>query len=97
MNPKVHIFAHNRTHQPLSSRSVIRRKKQRLVFHRKYKQNYSIKSIMKKAYVRPQFTCLSIEVEKILSGSDQSLEIINEGGTGPDMTSGFVASDWDED
>lgn len=52
---------------------------------------------MKKEYIRPQFSCLSLEVENVLSGSDgDNLMIQNEAGTGEDKVQGYNDSDWDE-
>lgn len=53
---------------------------------------------MKKVYVRPGFTCISIEVEKILEGSPGgSLPINDEAGDRDDMTQGHNgAKDWSE-
>ena len=48
---------------------------------------------MKKVYIRPEFSCLSIEAEKILEGS---LPITNQAGTGEDKVQGYNDSDWDE-
>lgn len=48
---------------------------------------------MKKVYIRPEFSCLSIEIERIL---ESSLQITNQAETGEDMVQGYNDSDWDE-